>query len=117
MHEGAYTDQIAEAVRAQLAAHPGTRPLKVRVKVGEMLHLQAEAVRMHFSALAQGTPLAGLELELEEAPVELSCRACGRKSHPQDHHLLDCAACGSRDVEVLEGRSVVVERIDLQEED
>jgi Zn finger protein HypA/HybF involved in hydrogenase expression len=72
---------------------------------------------MHFSALAQGTPLAGVELELVEAPVELSCRACGKRSHPEDHHLLVCAACGSREVEVLEGRSVVVERIDLQEGD
>jgi hydrogenase nickel incorporation protein HypA/HybF len=117
MHEGVYTDQIAEAVQAQLAAHPGAKPLKVRVKVGEMLHLQPDAVRMHFSALAAGTPLAGLELDLEEAPVELGCRACGKHSHPEDHHLLACAACGSRDVEVLEGRSVVIERIDLVEGD
>ena len=117
MHEGAYTDQIAEAVQAQLAAHPGAKPLKVWVKVGEMLHLQAEAVRMHFSAQAEGTPLAGVELELMEAPVGLKCRACGCQSHPEDHHALACAGCGSRDVEVLEGRSVVIERIDLQEGD
>jgi len=117
MHEGVYTDQIAEAVQAQLAAHPGTKPLKVWVKVGEMLHLQADAVRMHFGALAEGTPLAGVELVLDEAPVELKCRACGALSQPTDHHALACAACSSRDVEVLEGRSVVVERIDLQEGD
>jgi hydrogenase nickel incorporation protein HypA/HybF len=114
MHEGVYTEQIVQAILEGVKAQGGGRILKARVVVGEMLHLQADAVRLHYEALAKGTPLEGSELDLVEAKVRLRCRACGAESEPEDHHLLQCP-CGSREVEVLAGRGVQVESVEVDD--
>jgi hydrogenase nickel incorporation protein HypA/HybF len=114
MHEGVYTDQIAQAVLDALKAHPGAKVKKVQVKVGEMLHLMPDAVRMHFAAITQGGPLQGVQLDLIEVHVKVRCRACGHEGEPHDHHALACEKCSGRELEVLAGRGVAVESIDLE---
>ena len=114
MHEGVYTEQIVQAILEGLKQHPEGKVLKARIRVGEMLHLQPEAVKLHFDSITRGTRLQGAELEMAEEHVKVRCRACKAESEPADHHLLVCRACESRDVEVLAGRGVRVESVDLE---
>lgn len=115
MHEGKFTEEIVDAVLSELEKTAG-KPLRIRVRVGEMLHLEPESVRLHFEAMTRDTRLDGAELELEEIPVLLACRACAWQGGAEDHHVLFCAACGSTEVNVLAGRDVRVDAIDLETE-
>ncbi len=111
MHEGHFTEQIVEAILEALKKQDGRSPSKIKVRVGEMLHLETESVRMHFLSMTAGTALEKAVLELEEVPVRVKCRQCGVEGPVADHHMLMCQSCDSRDLEVLSGEDVVIEEI------
>ena len=114
MHEGNFTQQIVDAILEELKKYPSSKARHVRVKVGEMLHLNSESVQTHFEILTKGTRLEGTKIRLEEAPVQVRCRKCHAIFHPEDHHAPLCEACSSTDVEVLSGQDVTIEAIDLE---
>lgn len=115
MHEGNFTEQIVQAILKELETRPGQRVGCVRVRVGEMLHLQAEAVRLHFDMLAKGGPLEGADLELAQVPLKVRCRDCEKEGGVEDHHLPLCSSCGSPNVAILEGKDVFIQSVDLVE--
>ena len=53
MHEGNFTQQIVTSIVSELEKHPGYRPQRIKVKVGEMLHLEPESVRTHYALLTK----------------------------------------------------------------
>lgn len=64
--------------------------------------------------MAQGTSVEGAELEMEEVPVTGSCRGCGVESRLKEFPL-QCRACGSDDLRVLEGEELFVESLEMEE--
>lgn len=113
MHEAKFTAEIVSAVIETLKSHPGQIPLRVKVAVGAMMHLDAQSVALHFALQVKGTSLEGVELNLHEVPVRIFCRACRLEGGVEDHHLLLCSSCGSRDVELKSGREVAIEQIEM----
>ncbi len=114
MHEGHFTEQVVEAILKELEPHKGSRIKKVSVSVGEMMHLVPESVMQHYELLTQGTRLQGVALELKEVPVMIQCRSCGQTGPVEDHHVLMCGHCDSRDVHILSGNKVVIESLQLE---
>ena len=114
MHEANFTENIVQAILDELRKAPPGRPTRALIKVGEMLHLNADSVRTHFQSLSRGTPLDGVELELVEVPVRLHCSTCRWTGDAEDHHLLFCSSCSSIAVDVLSGRDVIIERIEVE---
>ena len=111
MHEGHFTEQIVEAVVGELKKHPGRKVESVTVKVGEVYHLVPDSVRMHYDLLTQSTDLEGVTLELLEEPVQVLCSQCAQQGPVEDHHLLVCSFCHSRQVKTVAGDKVTIEKI------
>jgi hydrogenase nickel incorporation protein HypA/HybF len=109
MHERHFTEQIVASITQALDSRQVRRPRAVKVTVGEVYHLVPESVRMHYELLTKGTWLEGVDLELKEEPVVVSCRRCGAKGPVEDHHLLMCSLCNSADVMTVAGNKVTVE--------
>ena len=114
MHEGNFTEQIVQTILDELKKYPAQKPVAVKVRVGEMLHLVPESVRLHFATLTKGTALENTALELAEDSVLAQCQACTMTYHPEDHHLLVCPGCGALRANVIKGRDVFIEKIDLE---
>jgi hydrogenase nickel incorporation protein HypA/HybF len=114
MHEGHFTEQIVQGILAEAEKHPGARVRRIHVKVGDTYHLQTESVLTHFQSQIPGTRLEGAVLELEEVPLTVKCRACGREGGVEDHHLPSCPACHSLEVTILTGNTVTIESIELE---
>ena len=111
MHEGHFTEQIVETILEELEKRQVSHPSKIKVKVGEMLHLVPESVKMHFQVMTVRTMLEHAELELEEIPVIVKCRRCGAEGGVLDHHMLMCQYCDSQDVHLVSGHDVVIDEI------
>lgn len=114
MHEGHFTEQIVEAILSQLKDRESSSVTRVKVSVGEMYHLNPESVKMHFAAMTKATPLEQTLLELDELAVIFRCKSCGRREQAEDHHLLVCSDCGSRNVEILQGDRVEITEMELE---
>ncbi len=111
MHELA----IAEGIVRIAAEHAGERRVtKVELKVGHLRQVVPSALAFGFELLAEGTPVEGAELALEEVPVRARCRGCGAESH-QEGFPLRCTTCGGLDLQILEGEELYVESLELEE--
>jgi hydrogenase nickel incorporation protein HypA/HybF len=106
---------IAESVVQIASRHAdGRQVTKVYLKVGHLRQVVPSALAFSFELVAQGTPVEDAQLEMEEVPVAGKCRGCGAESQLTEFPL-QCAACGTFDLEVLQGEELYVESLELEE--
>ncbi|MFA5059727.1 MAG: hydrogenase maturation nickel metallochaperone HypA [Candidatus Omnitrophota bacterium] len=113
MHEGVFTEQIVEAILAQVKKDSLGKPKRIKVNVGEVFHLQKDSVLMHYQILTQNTDLCGVDLDLTEETVRVLCNGCQKEGPVEDHHLLMCSYCDSRDVKMISGDRISIESIEV----
>ena len=112
MHELAIADSVVQIA----SRHAGERRVtKVYLKVGHLRQVVPSALAFSFELVAQGTPVEGAELALEEIPVRGRCRECGTESQLTEFPL-QCAKCEGYDLEILEGEELYVESLELEEQ-
>jgi hydrogenase nickel incorporation protein HypA/HybF len=112
MHELAIADCIV-AIASRHAA--GRRVTKVEVRVGRLRQVVPDALAFAFPLVAEGTCVAGAELELEEVPATARCGTCGAESVLDGFPLL-CPGCGSAELELVSGEELLVDSLELEEE-
>jgi hydrogenase nickel incorporation protein HypA/HybF len=106
---------IAESVvRIASRQADGRRVMKVQMKVGYLRQVVPSALSFGFGLLAEGTPVEGAKLEMEQVPAEGRCRGCGVESLLVDFPL-QCRGCGGFDLEILKGEELMVESLELEE--
>jgi hydrogenase nickel incorporation protein HypA/HybF len=106
---------IAESVvRIASRQADGRRVTKVQMKVGYLRQVVPSALTFGFGLLAEGTPVEGAELEMEQIPAEGRCRSCGVESRLGSFPL-QCVKCGGFDLEILKGEELMVESLELEE--
>ena len=111
MHELAIADSVVQ-IASRYAN--GRQITKVRVKVGHLRQVVPSALAFAFELVAEGTPVEGAELEMEEVLATGMCRECGVESQLRNFPL-QCGACGGFDLEVLSGEELLVESLELEE--
>ncbi len=114
MHEMGIANSILDGVAAEIRRHPGARPLKVGVRVGELAGLDPDALRFAFEALTIDTPLAGLQLDIEYRASRSRCRDCSHEFELKDFELL-CPACGSLSTDRLGGDELEFTYLEIEE--
>jgi hydrogenase nickel incorporation protein HypA/HybF len=113
LHELAIAESVVEIARRHAA---GRQVTKVYLKVGHLRQVVPSALTFSFELVAQGTPVEGAELEVEEIPVTGKCRECGAENHLTEFPL-QCRACGAFDLEILQGEELYVESLELEEQE
>ena len=66
MHELSLASEVIEIVTANLADYPGAHVKAVRLSVGAHSGVDADAMRFCFPLAAEGTPVAGAALVIDE---------------------------------------------------
>lgn len=113
MHEAKFTEQIVGAIIEELGKYPESKPRRIKVTVGEVFHLEKDSVLFHYTLLTKGTPLEGIEVDLQEELIKIKCNECQKTGGVEDHHLLMCSQCGSQDVAVLSGNEITTELVEI----
>jgi hydrogenase nickel incorporation protein HypA/HybF len=111
MHELALADAV---VRIAGEHARGRRVVAVELRVGRLRQVVPGALEFAFGLVAEGTPVEGAELVIEDVPVRVACRRCGAESRVDDFPLA-CARCGAVDVEVVAGEELSVQSLELEE--
>jgi hydrogenase nickel incorporation protein HypA/HybF len=113
MHEVSIAERIVRIALDAAASHGGGRIRNVRLRLGRLSSVEPETLRFAFEIVCRETPAEGSTLEIVPVPARLRCVAC-RGEH--EGELLDqCPACGNVGFEVLAGRELQVEAIDVDE--
>jgi hydrogenase nickel incorporation protein HypA/HybF len=107
---------LADAIVATAARYAGERRVaRIEVKVGHLRQVVPSALEFAFELVAEGTPVEGAELVLEEVPVRVACRECAAESRVSDFPLA-CASCGGLHVDVIAGEELFVDALELEDE-
>ena len=114
MHELSLAQNVLEIVQQYLPADNAHAVRCVRMKVGELSGVVIDSLDFCFNALASGTPLQGVRLEIEQIPLRARCRKCSNVFRIENT-LFRCVACGSTDLEILSGRELQVTEIELDD--
>ena len=108
---------IAEAVVRIASDRAGDcRVTRVWVRAGALRQVVPEALRFAFELVAEGTPAAGAELEIEAVPATVRCEKCAGET-VLVRFPAACALCGGLEVELIGGDELLVESLELEEPD
>ena len=112
MHEMAIAESILD-IALQTAKENGARRVgKIRLLLGEMAGVETESLRFCFAAVTQGTIAEGAELAIKAVPLVGRCTACGKEQHVERYAFL-CPVCKSGALEILSGRELKVESLEV----
>jgi hydrogenase nickel incorporation protein HypA/HybF len=111
MHEFGLCEGIVEAIQQRAAGRPVAR---VRVRVGVLHRVVAEALQHAFTHAASGTEAEHAEVDLVLLPVQAVCRACQAEVEGEDA-LVVCPQCGGVDLELTGGDELILEWIEYQD--
>ncbi len=113
MHELSLVASIFEVVEKAAREHHAKAVTKVKIRVGELAGVVPDLLQSAFESYRKGTIAEGATLEVEYVPLKFRCKSCGgdlsaeRPGEP-------CGKCGARNVEIVEGRELVVDSIEME---
>jgi hydrogenase nickel incorporation protein HypA/HybF len=117
MHEMGIALQIVEIATASIPADLGDVHIaRVNLKVGKLAAIVPDSLRFCFSVATKDTPLDGAELNIQELPVIARCNDCDAKWTITEA-VFKCESCDSGSLEILSGRELDIESIEIAEED
>jgi hydrogenase nickel incorporation protein HypA/HybF len=111
MHELSLADAIVQICCEHAR---GRRVVSVELRVGRLRQVVPGSLCFAFALIAQGTPIEGAELAIEEVPVRVSCSACGAETEVEAFPLA-CRSCGGLHVAVVAGEEFRVESLEIEE--
>lgn len=117
MHELIVAQEIVRIVESSIKVGRAGSVSCVNLAIGTLTGIQKECLEFAFSAVTKGTPLEGVELEVEYVKPLLQCRDCMKRFEPEDGSLSQCPDCGGFRCDLLKGDELMLTSIDLREGD
>src|SRR5208282_4962743 len=116
MHEMGIANSILTGVAKELQRRPGSRAVKVGVRIGELAGIDPDALSFAFEALTLDTDFAGLAIDIEYVAPRSRCRECSHEFEVRNYELL-CPACGSLSTERISGDELEFKYLEIEESD
>ena len=113
MHELSVCQAIADIV---VRRADGRRVSAIHVRVGQLRQIVPDTLDYCWGLLVSGTSLDGAELDVEQVPARIQCRACHAEAPLGDLPVFLCAACGSTRVDITAGEECLITALELAEE-
>jgi len=117
VHEAAIAQGIIdEVLRLRDEGAWSGRLVRINLRVGKLTATVPDYLSFCFQALSSEGPLAGVELAWEHVPVAGQCKGCGQSSEFSDIGFL-CPSCGSFQVEITQGRELLIDSLEVDDDD
>ncbi|MBM3285679.1 MAG: hydrogenase maturation nickel metallochaperone HypA [Candidatus Aminicenantes bacterium] len=113
MHELSIVASLFEILEEKAQEQGARKIVLVKLRVGKLAGVVPEFLRTAFDIYKDGTIAREAVLEIEEVPFRVRCRAC-RTVAERDDFVFICPACGSNDLETLEGTELLLEKLEME---
>ncbi|MGA2192822.1 MAG: hydrogenase maturation nickel metallochaperone HypA [Nitrospirota bacterium] len=113
MHEVSICESILDILKEEAVKNKASKVTSVTLKIGEMAGVVEDAMRFAFEAVAMGTIAQDATLVMEYVPLTARCRSCGKTFHIVGY-AFSCKHCESPEIEVISGRELQIEDIDME---
>jgi hydrogenase nickel incorporation protein HypA/HybF len=116
MHEMGITASILETAVEAAEAQGGTSINTVRITVGDLTEIVEEALQFAWVSMREETMAAGADLVVTKLPALYRCTECDNEFVPGRFDFL-CPKCESYLCEVLQGRELRIDSIEIEKPD
>lgn len=113
MHEMALTESLVELIEGEGRKRGFARVRVVRLEIGALGGVDAEAMRFCFDAVSQGTLVDGARLDINIAPGEGWCLDCA-KTVKMYERFGSCPQCGRWHVQVTAGDDLRLKELEVE---
>jgi len=113
MHELSIAESILDAVREELLKHPGGRPTRVGLKIGELSGVDVDSLSFCFEAVLKGTEWESLQLDIRACPQRRLCKDCGNDFRVVDYDTT-CPACSSTNTKLTSGDELDFDYLEVE---
>ena len=115
MHELSIVSSVVDSVIESLEKYPGARVTEVRLRVGVLAAVVEDSLQFCYGIATDGTPLEGSRLVVNVLPVRVHCAACAADTEIESLHSFRCAKCGEPTGDLLQGRELEIDAIEIEE--
>jgi len=112
MHEMALTQSLVDMIESEGRKQGFSRVRVVRLEIGALGSIDAEAMRFCFDAVARGAIVEGAALDIRIVPGEGWCLDCG-KIVEMFERFGPCPECGQSHVQVAAGDDLRVKELEV----
>lgn len=113
MHEMSLMESVLGIVEDAAKKAGATKVKAVRLVIGELSHVEPEAMRFCFEAVVRDTVAAEAVLEIERVPGEGFCIDCG-ETVPLKERFGACPKCGNHRVQMTAGDDLRVSELEVE---
>lgn len=113
MHEMSLMESVLEIVEEEARKAGATRVRAVRLAIGELSHVEPEAMRFCFDAVVHGTIAAEAVLEIERVPGAGWCLDCA-ETVALTERFGACPKCGNHRVQMTSGDDMRVAELEVE---
>ena len=106
MHELSIAVSLIEVATEEAQRLGGVRVEALHLRLGPLSGVVREALLFSFELAAEGTPIEGARLEIEEVPVVVFCPACREERHLPNLQSFQCPVCAAPTPDVIRGREL-----------
>lgn len=113
MHELSIVASLFEIMEAKAQEKGAKKITFVKLKVGRLSGVVPEFLATAFDVFKKNTMAEEAGLEIEEVPLKVRCKTCG-KTMIRDDFVFICLGCGSQDLDTLSGTELFLEKMELE---
>jgi hydrogenase nickel incorporation protein HypA/HybF len=106
MHELSLAMSLVEAAAEEVLRLGDVRVEALHLRLGALSGVVRESLEFSFDLAAEGTPIAGARLQIEEVPVTVYCPACAAERVLPGLQSFRCPVCAAEAPEVVRGREL-----------
>ena len=112
MHEMALCESVLQIVEQTARRHGATRVKAVRLEIGQLSHVDPDAMRFSFDVVTRQSLAHGATLEIEHVPGSAWCMQCSAPV-AMARRGDGCPTCGSYQLQVTGGEELRVKDIEI----
>ena len=113
MHELSLVAELFLILEDKARAEKAKKITSVSLRIGRLSGIVPELLKTAFDSYKKGTLASKARLRVEVVPLRVRCRACGKES-PAVEPLFACPTCAAEDLEILEGREMILEKLEIE---
>jgi hydrogenase nickel incorporation protein HypA/HybF len=116
MHELSVAHGLVQTVSEALEGSAPCRVRRVRLRVGVLSGVVAEAIEFCYDVVTRGTALEGSVLEVRTLPLVIHCGVCQRDVELPNEFRFRCPTCGTASADIRQGKELEVESLEVEDE-
>ncbi len=113
MHEQSIVESILALALEHAEKANANKIVRIFLVVGELSGVVDEAVEFYFRFLSRDTVASEASLIFEHVPVQLRCRNCNTIYTPGNFDL-HCPDCHEQQVDIVAGRELYIESMEVE---